>query len=147
MKESKDMQAELRESAHKIWLAGMGALAVAGEEGKTLFQTLVAKGEEMEDRSKSQVDKVKGKLQDAKAGMSVMLGRLQEGVDEQVTAALAKLGVPTRKEIAALTKRVEELSKVVEKMKKAAAPKPKPKKAAAAPAAGAEPSEPEATAE
>ena len=144
MKKSRDMQAELRESAHKIWLAGMGALAVAGEEGKTLFQTLVAKGEEMEDRSKSQVDKVKGKLQDAKAGMGVMLGRLQEGVDEQVTAALAKLGVPTRTEIQALTKRVEELSKAVDKMKKAAAPKPKPKKEAAEPAA---PAAPEATAE
>jgi poly(hydroxyalkanoate) granule-associated protein len=132
------MQEELRESAHKIWLAGMGALAVAGEEGKTLFQTLVAKGMEIEDRSKGQVDKVKGKLQDAKAGVGVMLGRLQEGVDEQVSAALAKLGVPTRKEIAALTKRVEELSKAIEKMKKAAAPAPKPKKPAAAPAESAE---------
>lgn len=134
MRKSKDMQAELKESAHKIWLAGMGALAVAGEEGKTLFQTLVARGEEIEDRSKGQVDKVKGKLQDAKAGMGVMLGRLQEGVDEQVAATLAKLGVPTRKEIATLTKRVEDLSKTIEKMKKAAAPKPRPKKPAAAPA-------------
>ncbi len=138
MKKSKDMQAELRESAHKIWLAGMGALAVAGEEGKTLFQTLVAKGEEMESRSKGQVDKVKGKLQDAKAGMGVMLGRLQESVDEQVAAALAKLGVPTRKEIATLTKRVEELSKTIEKMKKASAPKPRPKTPVAEEPASAE---------
>lgn len=138
MKKSKEMQDELRESAHKIWLAGMGALAVAGEEGKTLFQTLVAKGEEIESRSKGQVDKVKGKLQDAKAGVGVMLGRLQEGVDEQVSAALAKLGVPTRKEIAALTKRLEELSKAIEKMKKAAAPAPRPKKPAAPPAEPAE---------
>ncbi len=138
MKSSKDMQAELRESAHKIWLAGMGALAVAGEEGRTLFQALVAKGEEIEGRSKGQVDKVKGKLQDAKAGVGVMLGRLQESVDEQVAAALAKLGVPTRKEIAALTKRVEELSKTIEKMKKASAPKPRPKAAGAEPAAPAE---------
>ncbi len=138
MRKSEDMQAELRESAHKIWLAGMGALAVAGEEGKTLFQTLVARGEEMEDRSKGQVDKVKGKLQDAKAGMGVMLGRLQEGVDEQVTAALAKLGVPTRKEIATLTRRVEELSRTIDKMKKASAPKPKAKKPATTPVAPAE---------
>lgn len=138
MKASKDMQAELRESAHKIWLAGMGALAVAGEEGKTLFQTLVAKGEEIEGRSKGQVDKVKGKLQDAKAGMGVMLGRLQESVDEQVAAALAKLGVPTRKEIAALTKRVEELTKTIEKMKKASSPKPKPKTPADEPASPTE---------
>lgn len=127
MSKSKDVQAELRESAHKIWLAGMGALAVAGEEGKSLFQTLVAKGEEIEGRSRGQVEKVKGKLADAKAGVSVMVGRLQESVDEQVTAALTRLGVPTRKEIAALTKRVEELAKSVEKMKKPANPKPKAK--------------------
>lgn len=41
---------EARESAQKIWLAGLGALAVAEEEGGRLFDRLVEKGLELERR-------------------------------------------------------------------------------------------------
>jgi len=37
-----------RESAHRLWLAGLGALAVVGEEGDRLFKQLVRKGADME---------------------------------------------------------------------------------------------------
>lgn len=39
---------EVRESAQKIWLAGLGALALAEEEGARLFDTLVERGRELE---------------------------------------------------------------------------------------------------
>lgn len=38
------------EKSHDVWLAGLGALAVAEQEGSDLFQTLVKKGEELEQR-------------------------------------------------------------------------------------------------
>jgi Poly(hydroxyalcanoate) granule associated protein (phasin) len=38
------------ERSHDVWLAGLGALAVAEQEGSDLFQTLVKKGEEIEQR-------------------------------------------------------------------------------------------------
>jgi poly(hydroxyalkanoate) granule-associated protein len=138
-KKTKDMQAEVRESARKIWLAGLGAMAVAGEEGKTLFRSLVEKGEEYESRGRGRMDKVKGKLQDARTNASLVLDQVQARVDDQVSGALQRLGVPSRKEIAGLTKRVEELTKALDKMKAkgSAAPrarKPSAKKAAAKPA-------------
>ena len=46
-KNSKKTQAlpMLKESAHEIWLAGLGAFALAGDEGGRLFKQLVKKGE------------------------------------------------------------------------------------------------------
>ena len=120
MKKNQDMQQELKESAHKIWLAGLGALAVAGEEGKALFHTLVARGEEYETRGAKQVAKVKGKVADAKANLGMLLEQVQAGLDDQVAKAIHRLGVPSRSEIATLTKRVEELTKSIEKAKKPA---------------------------
>lgn len=120
MKKEQDMQQEFKESAHKIWLAGLGALAVAGEEGKAAFQTLVARGAEYETRGAKQVAKVKGKVADAKANIGLMWDQVQAGFDDQVAKALHRLGVPTRNEIATLSKRVEELTKSIEKAKKPA---------------------------
>ncbi|MGE5235175.1 MAG: phasin family protein [Acidobacteriota bacterium] len=120
-----EMQNELRESAHKIWLAGLGALAVAGEEGKALFQTLVERGEEFESRGKTQVEKVtgrvKGTVKDATSNVGMLWERVQGGLDEQVASTLHRLGVPTRNEISTLSRRVEELTKIIDKDKKAPA--------------------------
>lgn len=133
MKKNRDMQKELRESAHKVWLAGLGALAVAGEEGKTLFRTLVERGQEFEEKSMTQMDKVKGKVADAKTNAGILIAQLGSTFDEQVTGALHRLGVPTRNEISHLTKRVEDLTRSLEKMKPKAAAAPKAKKPAAKP--------------
>ncbi len=122
---SNDVQGELRESAHKIWLAGLGALAVAGEEGKNLFRTLVEKGEEFEGRGRVRVDKVKGKVKDARSNVEMAFERAQEGFDDKVASALHRMGVPTRAEISKLTKRVEDLTKSIEKLREKPAAKPK----------------------
>ncbi|MGB5658402.1 MAG: phasin family protein, partial [Thermoanaerobaculia bacterium] len=44
-KSKTDVQNEVVQSAQKIWLAGIGALATAEEEGSKLFNSLVKKGE------------------------------------------------------------------------------------------------------
>ena len=41
---------DLKETANKVWLAGLGALASVGEEGGKLFNTLVDKGSGVESR-------------------------------------------------------------------------------------------------
>ncbi len=45
---------------------------------------------------------------------SKSLGSLQSTIDDSVAATLHSLGVPTRKEIAALSRRVERLTRAVE---------------------------------
>jgi poly(hydroxyalkanoate) granule-associated protein len=113
---NKDFQAEVRESAHKIWLAGLGALAAAGEEGEKLFNRLVEKGEEMEGRGKDKVDAARSRVESA-------WGDVEKTFDEKIASALHRLGVPTRDEIRELTRKVENLTAKIHKLdtKKAAA--------------------------
>ncbi len=51
--------------AHKIWLAGLGAVAIAEEEGGKLFKGLVEKGQTSRSAARSKVDKAKGDGQPA----------------------------------------------------------------------------------
>jgi poly(hydroxyalkanoate) granule-associated protein len=109
---------DVKDTAHRIWLAGLGALAAAEEEGSKLFSRLVDRGRDVEERGKVEVDKVvdraKSEFEKAKTKAGGSWEDLGGRVDEVLTAALHRLGVPTREEIRNLTQRVEELSGKVE---------------------------------
>jgi poly(hydroxyalkanoate) granule-associated protein len=116
----------IRRSAQQIWLAGLGAFALAGEEGGKLFGSLVKKGQGVEKLNKSRLEKVFSRVERVgervrdNAGRAI--SRIGNPLDTGMTAALHQIGVPTRKEIVTLTKRVEELTRVVARSK-ARAPK------------------------
>jgi poly(hydroxyalkanoate) granule-associated protein len=107
----------LKESAHEIWLAGLGAFALAGEEGGRLFKQLVKKGEGMEKVNKARINKIAARADDFRGEARTAVARLRTPIEAGMTNAMHRLGVPTRKEIATLTKRVEELTRVVGKSK------------------------------
>ncbi len=110
---------EIKTSAHKIWLAGLGAVAMAEEGGEKLFKSLVDRGEDLEKSGLEQVDQLKDKVTDAKTKGKDALGKVGSTFDDAVGSALTRLGVPTRDEIATLTKRVEELTASVERLTEA----------------------------
>jgi poly(hydroxyalkanoate) granule-associated protein len=116
-KKAKELQREMTESAHKIWLAGLGAMAVAEEEGSKLFRSLVEKGEDIEGRGKEQVEKAKGTVAGVKTVAESYWGTFERTVDDQMTAVIHRIGVPTKAEIEDLTKKVEDLTKSVEKLR------------------------------
>ena len=126
---AKDIQEDVKDSAHQIWLAGLGALAAVEEGGTKLFKDLVEKGKGYESRGRQAVDEAKDRVEEAagkaRASAESGWGKVEEKLDDAVSGALHRLGVPTREEIQTLTKRVEELTKVVEqvKSKRAAAAK------------------------
>lgn len=118
----------IKESAHEIWLAGLGAFAKAQEEGQKVFKALVREGSSMQKRTmkvtEDKVADVTGRMSDVTSKVTQVAAGLQkqatgtwdklEGVFEaRVERALNRLNVPTSKEISSLTKRVEELSKNV----------------------------------
>jgi len=115
------LQDELKESAHRIWLAGLGALAAAEQEGTKVFNRLVDRGRDVESRNKvdfkEQVDRAKEQVDQAKAKVGSTMEEWGEKLDETLTSALRRLGVPTREEIRTLTQRVEELNAKVELLK------------------------------
>jgi hypothetical protein len=47
---------DLKHSARKIWLAGLGALSIAEREGTKTFNSLVEHGEHFEERSRPHVE-------------------------------------------------------------------------------------------
>ncbi len=147
----KDWQDDLRGSAHKIWLAGLGAMAVAEEEGSKLFKNLVAQGERFEPHARQALkDAKKGAGQASEKARRMAeetterARKVAEGAweqlggafDEKLAKALHRIGVPTRDEISALTRRIEELTRAVERVRgsqaKPGAAKPAPRPAAKA---------------
>ena len=109
------------DSAHRIWLAGMGAFSMAQEEGSKLFDSLVEEGEKLEKRTRQAAEDtaqgVRGKVEDVKGKASQSVGRLEQVFEERVARALNRLGVPTADDVAAMTRRVEELNAHLQELK------------------------------
>jgi poly(hydroxyalkanoate) granule-associated protein len=117
-KKTADKKSELKDSLHQVWLAGLGALATAEEEGGKLFRSLVRKGQKYEKSVKVPVDKaaksVKGTVKDVRSKAGKTMKKFEAAFDEHVDAALNRIGVPTQKEIARLTRKVDRLTKKLE---------------------------------
>jgi len=131
-KKSRKVQDDIKESAQKIWLAGLGALAVAEEEGAKMFDTLVERGRDWEGRGKERMDKARSRVEHA-------VDDVEGRIDERVSSALHRFGVPTRDEIRDLTRKVEQLNAKIERLnlsKEGAKRTPKPKPPGAAKAGG-----------
>jgi poly(hydroxyalkanoate) granule-associated protein len=105
----------IMESAQQIWLAGLGAFATAGQEGNKLFQQLVKRGHEVQKAGRGQVRKFVAKAEDLREDAEAAVGKFRLPLDKGMTKAMHRLGVPTRTEILELTRRVEALTKAVEK--------------------------------
>jgi poly(hydroxyalkanoate) granule-associated protein len=107
------------DNAQQIWLAGLGAFAMAGEEGKDLFHQLIKRGADVQKSGKARVEKLvktAGKrVTDLRGDAEAAVGRVRFPLDKGMTKAMHRLGIPTRGEILELTKRVEALTKAVER--------------------------------
>lgn len=101
------------ESAHQVWLAGLGALSIAGDESGRIFKTLVKRGKAFEHAAGGRLEDVRERLNVRRMAGSAV-DRLSEGLDEGMADVLHRLGLPTKKEIEGLTRRVERLTKALE---------------------------------
>jgi len=133
----------VKESAQQIWLAGMGAFAKAQAEGGKVFEALVKEGVGLQRKTQAVAEEkfgeVTGKVSSMASEVTSKAGaswdKLESIFEERTAKALGKLGVPTAKDVAELSRRVEELGAAVAKLSKA--PRAAGKQAAAKPAAKA----------
>ncbi len=116
-KKAKELQMDLMDSAHKVWLAGLGALSMAEEEGGKLFSNLVERGEGLEKKGKQQVEKARGAVTGVKTVAESYWDTFERTLDDKVTGVIHRLGVPTKDEIETLTAKVENLTAAIEKMR------------------------------
>lgn len=116
----KKKTSELKDSLHQVWLAGLGALATAEEEGGRLFKSLVKKGQRYEKSVKVPVDRaaesVRGTVKDVRTKAGKTMKKFETALDDHVDAALHRIGVPTQREIAKLTRKVDLLTKRLEEI-------------------------------
>jgi poly(hydroxyalkanoate) granule-associated protein len=144
--DSNTLVAPVMESAREIWLAGLGAFAVAQEErgkiieqGSRMFDRLVTEGAKLEKKTRqtaeNAVDELRGEVDSALGSVRQQAvdnwDKLEKVFEERVARALGRLGVPTADEVRELSVRVQELTaKVAKASRKPAASKPAVKKPA-----------------
>jgi poly(hydroxyalkanoate) granule-associated protein len=135
--DDKQLAEAVRTSAQQIWQAGLGAFAKAQEEGGKVFAKLVKEGTDLQKRTQklagTKVSGVTGTVSKMADNVSKQASgswdKLEQVFEDRVSRSLASLGVPTKKDIQMLTKRVDALNKSVTTLsgKKPTASKAAPK--------------------
>ena len=99
----------LSDSAHQVWLAGLGAFNRAQSEGSRLFDSLVRDGQAYEQRGKASADSASTLQDNLAAGLGQARERtartwdkVENAMDDQVQSILRRLKVPTADELASL---------------------------------------------
>ncbi|MFC4729294.1 phasin family protein [Coralloluteibacterium thermophilus] len=131
------------ESAQQIWLAGMGALGRAQQEGTRLFETLAREGAELERKARTAAgagihqvrENVDAQVDQARETAAGVWDRLEAAIEPRVSAAIRRIGVPSRAEIDALRAEIESLRAELHARARSAPAVKKPRVAPAAPAA------------
>ncbi len=118
-KSAPHLSGAVKDSAQQIWLAGLGAFSKAQEEGGKVFETLVKEGLSIQRKTQAAAEE---KISEATSKMANMATDIQSKAghqwdkletifEDRVSKALNKLGVPSAKDMAALSARVDALSK------------------------------------
>lgn len=135
-KSNAQLSSTVKDSAQQIWLAGLGAFSKAQEEGGKVFEALVKEGLTIQRKTQAVAEE---KITEATSRVTTMASdigskaqgqwdKLENIFEDRVAKALAKLGVPSARDLEALSARVDALAK---------GSKAAPAKAAAKPAAKA----------
>lgn len=123
----------IKDSAQQIWLAGLGAFSKAQEEGGKVFETLVKEGLTIQRKTQAAAEE---KITEATSRVTHMASdigsraagqwdKLENIFEDRVAKALARLGVPTARDLEELAARVDALSKGAKAAPARTAAKPK----------------------
>jgi poly(hydroxyalkanoate) granule-associated protein len=122
-KSNPDISSSLKDSAQQIWQAGLGSFSKAQEEGGKVLGSLMKEGLTMQRKTQAAAEekitettsKMAGMASDIASKASGQWGKLEGIFEDRVAKALAKLGVPSAKDMADLQAQVAALSKALGK--------------------------------
>jgi poly(hydroxyalkanoate) granule-associated protein len=112
---SSDSAQAIRDSAQKIWLAGLGAFERARTEGPRMFEALVEQGRSMGARAVGAADEALKSVREANYSGG-RWDKLEQVFEERVSRSLGRLGVLTARDVEDLSRQVSELNDTVRKM-------------------------------
>jgi polyhydroxyalkanoate synthesis regulator phasin len=102
----------LFDAAHKVLLAGIGAVALAQDEIEEFVNRLVERGEIAEKDGRKLVrDVLEKRKKEAK--------KAEDEMDKRIEDLLNRMNVPTKSDIEALSAKIVALTKKVDELKKA----------------------------
>src|SRR5262245_9196866 len=107
----------MRDSAQKIWLAGLGAYERAKSEGPKMFDTLVEQGKDLRTRAAEAADQALKAVREQAGEAQGRWDKLEQVFEDRVSRSLQRLGVVTNREVVELQRQVEELTRTVAGMK------------------------------
>ena len=107
---------ELREAGRNLWLAGLGAVAEAGEGGKEwhqVFDRLVERGRPVDERQRKALDEI-----EERTGTTVreMKKLFEDTVQYESKSLLQRLGLMTRDDVNVLAARIDSLAAKVDEL-------------------------------
>lgn len=100
------------DAAHKVFLAGVGAVALAQDETGELFGRLVERGETVEKEGREALKKARERRVEK-------VDEAEEELDRRVEKLLRRMNMPTQSDIKKLDEKISALTKKVDELKKA----------------------------
>lgn len=118
----------VQESAHLIWLAGLGAFAKVSDEGARLFDTLVKEGEKIEERTRQSAStalaEVRESAGETRGAVADAWDKVEQVFEERLARVLGRLGVPGHDDVQELVRRIDALQAHIEELRQARDAKP-----------------------
>ena len=118
-KSNAQLSSTVKDSAQQIWLAGLGAFSKAQEEGGRVFEALVKEGMTMQRKTQAVAEEKITEATSRVTHMATDIGSKAQGqwdkleniFEDRVAKALSKLGVPSARDLEALSARLDALDK------------------------------------
>ncbi len=107
------------DTPQKIWLAGLGAVAVAQREGGKALETLIGEGKRMQSRT-SRIARdvqrqasvaVSARVKPVRARLHAVRRDVEASLERGVGQVLSFAGVPSKADVDALVVRIDKLSR------------------------------------
>jgi len=107
-KETEEKVSPLLASLRKVVLASIGAVAIAQDEAEDLINKLVERGEIAREEGRKLMQDMTAKRRE----------KVQAEFDARVEATLGKMNVPTKDDLKAVEKKLDQLNKKLDKLAK-----------------------------
>ena len=123
-----DVQGQMLNMLHQVWLAGLGAVSRAQHGAPKLLEELIAEGAHVQaDTQQAAAKALRGALSGVQESLNARMGKVRgEAADAfenlekifraRVHSAMTQLGVPSAGEVQSLSKRVDALNANIERL-------------------------------
>jgi len=109
-----DVSDELLHAGRQVWLAGLGAVGMAGNVTQAVVGMMMDEGVKLQKMEVKRVDKLVDTASDRWLALTKLV---EDNVQSTTRATLSRLGLPSRKDVSDLMARVEQLTEKVEALK------------------------------